>query len=162
MSSWSFIFMKQHEEIPEIFRTFFNISIEFVEAMAKLCWVIFWYLLIVIMSSFTNNMDFWVAEYCYLTDLMSQLAQKSWFLKVLEFFDFFFFFFSFQYFSIWCFCFTLCQSCRPQAILLNRRLWQRCFPVNFPKFLRTPSDDCFYMFYVSYCIAAFQMYMHNV
>ena len=83
--------MKQHEEIPEIFRTFFNISIEFVEAMAKLCWVIFWYLLIVIMSSFTNNMDFWVAEYCYLTDLMSQLAQKSWFLKVLEFFDFFFF-----------------------------------------------------------------------
>ena len=27
-------------------------------------------------------------------------------------------------------------SCRPQ-VLLKKRLWQRCFPVNFAKFLRT-------------------------
>ena len=37
---------------------------------------------------------------------------------------------------------------RPPALLKNR-LWQRCFPVNFAKFLRTPFyrptlDDCFY------------------
>ena len=39
----------------------------------------------------------------------------------------------------------LCQSLffnkvaglRP-ATLLKKRLWHRCFPVNFPKFLRTP------------------------
>ena len=30
----------------------------------------------------------------------------------------------------------LCQSLL--ATLLKRRLWNRCFPVNFPKFLRTP------------------------
>ena len=29
----------------------------------------------------------------------------------------------------------LCQSLRP-AILLKKRLWQRCFPVNFSKILR--------------------------
>ena len=29
------------------------------------------------------------------------------------------------------------QTFRP-AILLKRRLWQSCFPVNFVKFLRTP------------------------
>ena len=30
----------------------------------------------------------------------------------------------------------LCQSLRP-ATLLNKRLWHRCFTVNFAKFLRT-------------------------
>ena len=28
------------------------------------------------------------------------------------------------------------------ATLLKKNLWLRCFPVNFAKFLRTPSDDC--------------------
>ena len=28
--------------------------------------------------------------------------------------------------------------------LLKKRLWHRCFPVNFVKFLRTPGD-CFYV-----------------
>ena len=40
----------------------------------------------------------------------------------------------------------LCQSLffnkvaglRPQATLLKKRLWHRCFPVNFAKILRTP------------------------
>ena len=43
----------------------------------------------------------------------------------------------------------LCQSLffKP-ATLLKKRLWYRCFPVNFPKilrtpFYRTPLDDCF-------------------
>ena len=31
----------------------------------------------------------------------------------------------------------LCQSLR-SATLLKKRLWHRCFPVNFEKFLRTP------------------------
>ena len=31
----------------------------------------------------------------------------------------------------------LCQSLTP-ATLLKKRLWHRCFPVNFAKFLRTP------------------------
>ena len=31
----------------------------------------------------------------------------------------------------------LCQSLRP-ATLLKKRLWHRCFPANFAKFLRTP------------------------
>ena len=30
------------------------------------------------------------------------------------------------------------------ATLLKKRLWYRCFPVNFMKFLRTLLDDCFY------------------
>ena len=30
------------------------------------------------------------------------------------------------------------QSSRGPATLLKKRLWQRCFPVNFVKFLRTP------------------------
>ena len=29
------------------------------------------------------------------------------------------------------------------ATLLKKRLWHRCFPVNYEKFLRTPPDDCF-------------------
>ena len=29
-------------------------------------------------------------------------------------------------------------------ILLKRRLWYKCFPVNFVKFLRTAPDGCFY------------------
>ena len=28
--------------------------------------------------------------------------------------------------------------------LLKKRLWHRCFPVNFTKFSRTPLDDCFW------------------
>ena len=31
----------------------------------------------------------------------------------------------------------MCQSLRP-ATLLRKRLWHRCFPVNFTKFIRTP------------------------
>ena len=55
----------------------------------------------------------------------------------------------------------LCQSLffnkvaglRP-ATLLKKRLWHRCFPVNFVKFLRTPFcrtplDDCFYFLRIS-------------
>ena len=30
------------------------------------------------------------------------------------------------------------------ATLFKKRLWHRCFPVNFVKFLRTPLDDCFF------------------
>ena len=29
------------------------------------------------------------------------------------------------------------------AKLLKKRLWHRCFPVNFAKFLRKPLDECF-------------------
>ena len=33
----------------------------------------------------------------------------------------------------------LCQSCGPQACnFIKKKLWHRCFPVNFAKFLRTP------------------------
>ena len=35
-------------------------------------------------------------------------------------------------------------SSRGPATLLKKRLWQRCFPVNIVKFLRTPLDDCFW------------------
>ena len=43
---------------------------------------------------------------------------------------------------------TLCQSHRP-ATLLKKRLWHRCFPVNFVKvlrtpFYRTPLGNCFW------------------
>ena len=37
------------------------------------------------------------------------------------------------------------------APLLKKRLWHRCFPVNFVKlrvFYRTPPDDCFYNSYL--------------
>ena len=37
-------------------------------------------------------------------------------------------------------------SLRP-ATLLRKRLWHRCLPVNFAKFLRTPSDACFFIYY---------------
>ena len=33
--------------------------------------------------------------------------------------------------------FYICSGLRP-ATLLKKRLWHRCFPVNFAKFLRTP------------------------
>ena len=41
------------------------------------------------------------------------------------------------------------------ATLLKKRLWHRCFPVNFVEFLRTPFyrtplDDCFYNFTFSF------------
>ena len=32
------------------------------------------------------------------------------------------------------------------ATLLKKRLWHRCFPVNFAKFYRTLPDDCFCLF----------------
>ena len=40
-------------------------------------------------------------------------------------------------------------KCLKPATLLQKRLWHRCFPVNFAKFLRTffyrtPLGDCFY------------------
>ena len=40
------------------------------------------------------------------------------------------------------------------AILLKKRLWHRCFPVNFEKslrtfFYRTPPGDCFSNFQVA-------------
>ena len=40
--------------------------------------------------------------------------------------------------------------CRKPATLLKNRLWHKCFPVNFVKFLRTPFSqnipgDCFYI-----------------
>ena len=46
--------------------------------------------------------------------------------------------------------FNKIASLRP-ATLLRKRLWHRCFPVNFVKFLRTPfirntSGDCFFYF----------------
>ena len=34
--------------------------------------------------------------------------------------------------------FTAKQMCQRPATLLKKRLWYRCFPVNFAKFLRTP------------------------
>ena len=45
-------------------------------------------------------------------------------------------------------CFNKVTGLRP-ASLLKERLWHRCFPVNFAKFLRTsfsrtPLSDCFY------------------
>ena len=48
----------------------------------------------------------------------------------------------------------LVASCLPACLppLLKKRLWHRCFPVNFAKFLRTPfcrtpQGDCFWIFY---------------
>ena len=38
----------------------------------------------------------------------------------------------------------MCQSLRP-GTLLNKRLWHRCFTVNFTKYLRTPLDNCFWI-----------------
>ena len=34
-------------------------------------------------------------------------------------------------------------ACPEPATLLKERLWRRCFPMNFAKFLRTPLNDCF-------------------
>ena len=47
-----------------------------------------------------------------------------------------------------CLFFNKLAGLRP-APLLNKRLWRKCFPVNFVKFLRTlfyrtPLDDCFW------------------
>ena len=36
------------------------------------------------------------------------------------------------------FCINPCLFCLMPATLLKKRLWHRCFPVNFAKFLRTP------------------------
>ena len=51
---------------------------------------------------------------------------------------------------------------------LKKRLWHRCFPVNFAKFLRTPLDDCFHVFlyssFISFCKLfnlAFDVYPFN-
>ena len=38
--------------------------------------------------------------------------------------------------------FNKVAALRP-ATSLKKRLWHRCFPVNFAKFPRTPPDDCF-------------------
>ena len=41
--------------------------------------------------------------------------------------------------SIWfCLKFVKGSRCARPATLLKKRLWHRCFPVNFAKFLRTP------------------------
>ena len=40
------------------------------------------------------------------------------------------------HFSSGCFCLWISKA--PPATLLEKRLWHRCFPVNFAKFLRTP------------------------
>ena len=39
----------------------------------------------------------------------------------------------------------LCHSLFFNKTLLKKRLWHRCFPVNFAKFLRTSLGDCFCM-----------------
>ena len=39
---------------------------------------------------------------------------------------------------------TLAQACN----FIKKRLWYRCFPVNFVKFLRTPLDDCYFIFFI--------------
>ena len=33
---------------------------------------------------------------------------------------------------------VFCEKGLKPATLLKKKLWDRCFPVNFPKFLRTP------------------------
>ena len=42
--------------------------------------------------------------------------------------------------------FLIVAGLRP-ATLFKKRIWQRCFPVNFAKILRTPFSpgDCFYL-----------------
>ena len=59
--------------------------------------------------------------------------------------------------------FMLCSEVRQKfilpatATLLKRRLWHRCFPVNFAKFLRTP------FFYRTPLVAAFDLsYLHGL
>ena len=59
----------------------------------------------------------------------------------------------------------LCQSLffnkiaglRP-ATLLKKRLWHRCFPVKFPKFLRTSPDVSFWLFKRFYFIGIFSSF----
>ena len=51
------------------------------------------------------------------------------------------------------------------ATLLKKRLWHRCFPVNFTKFLRnlfyrTPTDDCFFM--TEWCKKTLDQDNHNI
>ena len=41
---------------------------------------------------------------------------------------------------------VLCTKGVLPATLLKRSLWHRCFPVNFPKFLRTPLLIFFFFF----------------
>ena len=53
------------------------------------------------------------------------------------------------YFHYYSFVFTFFRFCLGPASLLKQRLWGRCFPVNFTKFLRTPflretSGGCFW------------------
>ena len=51
------------------------------------------------------------------------------------------------------------------AILLKKRLWPRCFPVDFAKFLRTPFyrtllGDCFCFFTQCYLHSLIYTYLH--
>ena len=53
------------------------------------------------------------------------------------------------------------------ATLLKNRLWHRCFPVNFPKFLRTPflTEHCQWLLlihYISTALLPASNYMFNV
>ena len=41
---------------------------------------------------------------------------------------------------------SLKRESRPET-LLKKRLWHRFFPVNFPKFLRAPPNDCIWLFH---------------
>ena len=51
------------------------------------------------------------------------------------------------------------------ATLLKKRLWHRCFPVNFAKFLKTPflqntSGDCFFLFWSKSAYGCFWEEVH--
>ena len=43
-----------------------------------------------------------------------------------------------------------------EKLLLIKRLWHRCFPVNFAKFRGTPRDDCFWLQYFNNCRQIFE------
>ena len=45
----------------------------------------------------------------------------------------------------------LCQRLRP-ATLLKKGLWRRCFPVNFTKFIRTPSQTSTMDFFAEFSV----------
>ena len=59
----------------------------------------------------------------------------------------------------------LCQSLYWHATLLKKRLWHRCFPVNFVKFLwihfsQKTSGGWFFSFFFNYLAAAWQILGH--
>ena len=51
------------------------------------------------------------------------------------------------------------------ATLLKKRLWHRCFPVNFVKFLRTPfyrtPDNCFWLFFIHLSVIHLRYYSNE-